>query len=50
MGRGFAAERACQPTAMTAAQQLRGEVWVDGWPGARVGRMGWDLLVRPRRA
>ena len=49
MGRGFAAERVCQPTAMTAAQQLRGEVWVDGWPGARVGRMGWDLLVRPRR-
>ena len=49
MARGLAVMRACQPTAMTAAQQLRGEVWVDGWPSVRVRLMGWDSLVRARR-
>ena len=49
MRRGLAVMRACQPTAMAAARQLRDEVWVDGWPSVRVGWMGWDLLVRAAR-
>ena len=38
MGRGLAAERACQATAVAADQQLRSEAIEVAWRAARVGR------------
>ena len=50
MGRGLAAERACQPTAVAAVdQQLRSEAIEVARRDARVGRVQWDSLVRARR-
>ena len=49
MGRGLAAERACQATAVAAVQQLRSEAIEVARRAARVGRVQWDSLVRARR-
>ena len=48
MGRGLAAERACQATAVAAVQQLRSEAIEVARRAARVGRVQWDSLVRAR--
>ena len=42
MARGLAADRACQPTGVAAARQLRGEVTIVLWREATVARVGWD--------
>ena len=49
MGRGLAAERACQATAVAADQQLRSEAIEVARRAARVGQVQWDSLVRARR-
>ena len=49
MGRGLAAERACQATAVAADQQLRSEAIEVARRAARVGRVQWDSFVRARR-